>query len=136
LKLDRETQAAWKKALRAEEAPLVAFGLDSGVPLLSERVSGVAGLIDWRLHGQVSKLLARGALAPEEFCLVPTGAGAQNFLLYHYGPSPDAKAFAAHAKKLKTDRLAIAGSTFPKDFLLKLEQHLKKEGISFSHLEL
>jgi hypothetical protein len=135
LKLDRDQKESWKAALRGERAPWIAFGLDSSAAPLSDRLSGMAGLIDWHLHGQVSRLLAGGSLQPEEFCLVPTGTGAQNFLLYHFGPSPDAKAFAAQAKKLKVTQLALASSTFPKDFLSKLEQNLKKEGIHFSHLE-
>jgi hypothetical protein len=135
LQLDRARQEAWKAALRGATAPWVGFGLDSAVELLSDRLNGMAGLIDWHLHGQVSKLLAERALQPEEFCLVPTGTGAQNFLLYHYGSAPDAKAFALRAKKLGIQQLALAASTFPKDFLAKLEQNLKKEGIPFSHLE-
>lgn len=135
MKLDHDQKETWKTALRGEKAPWVLFGLDSSVELLSDRMGGMAGLIDWHLHGQVSALLGRRALGPEEFCLVPTGTGAQSFLLYHYGPSPDAKALVNHAKKLKVSHLALAASTFPKDFLAKLEQNLKKDGISFSHLE-
>lgn len=133
--LERDQKAGWKAALRAESSPFVAFGLDATVPLLSDRLAGLAGLIDWHLHGQVSRLLAEGTLPPEEFCLVPTGAGAQNFLLYHYGDKPDPQAFVARARKLKVERLSLAAATFPKDFLSKLEQNLKKEGIPFTHLE-
>ncbi|RZA08643.1 MAG: hypothetical protein EOP11_04275 [Proteobacteria bacterium] len=135
MQLEHDQKHRYQAALKAEEAPWIAFGLDASVELISDRLSGMAGLIDWALHGQVGKLLGAESAKAFEFALLPAPSGHQSFLLYQYGREPDAKAFAAQLKKLGVEELVLAASTFPRDFLAKLEQNLKKDGIPTRHLE-
>jgi hypothetical protein len=132
--LDAEKKKAWKNALRECPSPWIVFGLPSlGLP--EDRLGGVAGLIDWLVHGQVSRLLSRGLLEPEEFCLFPGQGKHGNFLLYHYGQEPDVKSFLGRLKKLRVQELSLAESTFSKDFSAKLKQNLQKDGIRCTRLE-
>ena len=134
-RLESEAKKRWKEALNRETSPWIACALDASVEHLSDRMSGMTGLIDWRVHGQVSRLLARGALPVDEFCLVPLPSGRQNFLVYHFKENPEPKAFLEGLRKLGIRQLSLAESTFPKDFLPKLKQNLDREGIRFSKLE-
>jgi hypothetical protein len=134
--LEATEKDSWKTALRASNAPWVAFGLNGQTLSRAERLGGMAGLIDWHLHGQVSKLLADERLADEEFCLLPgPAADSTSFLLYQHGASPNTASFLSRLKQLNISEICLAETTFPGDFLAKLKQNLKKEGIRCTKLE-
>jgi hypothetical protein len=133
MKLEPTIRAAWVNALESESATWILFGADASIPLFSDRMAGMAGLIDWRLHGQLSGRVAD--LAADSFSLFPLHKGAQNFLLFHYGAAPNAKAVAEQLDKLGVKEVAAAETTFPKDFLPKLKQTLEKGGVRYRRLE-
>lgn len=133
--LDPDQKKSWKSSLKDCESPWIAFGLPANGTSIAEKMNGMPGIIDWHLHGQVSKLLSQGLLSNGELCLIPNTSGQKNFLLYHYEPTPDAKAFFAKLKKLQVTELCLAESTFPGDFLAKVKQTLTKEGIRCTKLE-
>lgn len=135
-KLDSQTKAQWKSALQKCQANWVLFGMDSQKEL-SERLSGMSGLIDWFLHGQVSRLSSTLSLNAEELCLLPGNPKLQrpNFILYQFSKSPDLKKLLAQLEALKITDLALSDSTFPEDFCDKLKQNLKKQGIRWNRLE-
>lgn len=134
--LDSAEKDSWKAALRSNGSPWIAFGLNGQTLSRAERLGGMAGLIDWHLHGQVSKLLAGERLNAEEFCLLPgPAAKSTSFLLYQHGENPSASAFVNRLRQLNISEICLAESTFPGDFLGKLKQTLKKEGIRCTKLE-
>jgi hypothetical protein len=133
--LDPAVKKSWKASLRANDSPWIAFGISSAGGLLAEKLNGMAGLIDWYLHGQVSALLTRGRVAPGEFCLIPSVNGKTSFLMYFYEASPDVKTFLARIRPLNARSLSLAESTFPGDFSSKVKQTLTKEGIRCKKLE-
>lgn len=134
--LETPEKDSWKAALRSNDSPWIAFGLNGQTFSRAERLNGMAGLIDWHLHGQVSKLLADERLSSEEFCLLPgPAANSTSFLLYQFGENPSASAFLNRLKQLNIPEICLAESTFPEDFLAKLKQTLKKEGIRCTKLE-
>jgi hypothetical protein len=134
--LDSPKKESLKAALRACSAPWVAFALNSETANRDERMNGMAGLIDWHLHGQVSSLLAGNRIGKNEFCLIPgTTAGSTSFLLYQHGEKPSVSELTDRVQQLKIGEICLAESTFPEDFLPELKQNLKKEGIRCTKLE-
>jgi hypothetical protein len=133
--LEAAEKDSWKAALRAANAPWIAFGLNAQTLSRAERLGGMAGLIDWHLHGQVSRLLAGERLAAEEFCFLPGPSATTSFLLYQHGENPSPASFLSRLKQLNIPEICLAESTFPEDFLAKLKQNLKKEGIRCTKLE-
>jgi hypothetical protein len=135
-RLDSPTKAEWKNALVQCRAKWVLFGIDSAKDL-PERLSGMSGLIDWFLHGQVSRLISTLSLDVEELCLLPGNPGLQrpNFILYQFSASPDLKKLLGQLAALQITELALSDSTFPEDFCGKLKQNLKKQGIRWNRLE-
>jgi hypothetical protein len=133
-RLDAGQKRLLKEALCARPSPWIIFGLESaGSP--AQRMGGLAGIIDWHLHGQVSSLLSDGRIANEEFCLFPGGGTKSYFLMYQFGSAPDVKKLLHRLQLLKVEEFSLAESTFPEDFLSKLKQTLKKEGIRCTKLE-
>lgn len=129
-RLATEQKARWKKALASCEAPWIICGVDPSLPR-SERLLGMAGILDWHLHGQVSRLFVRGVFAPGEFCLVPWAG--KNFLFHHFKGTP--APLIQRLRSLRADNIAVAASTFPEDFLSDLKENLRKEGIRWTKLE-
>jgi hypothetical protein len=136
-RLDQEKRREWKAALVSTKAHWIVCGLDINEENPCSTLEGMPGLIDWTLHGQVSDLLLRKKISEGECCLVPgdSALGRPNFLFFPRSSAAGAQALMEKARKLKIDELALAESTFPEDFLTKLKQTLKKEGIRFMKLE-
>ncbi len=133
--LDPVRKKEWKEALAKSEAPWILCGLSHGGEGAYAAVEGMTGLIDWAVHGQVSRLLKRGELGSRDSAILPgdPGRGRPSFLLF-----PVESGAAALVKKiaqLKVTEIAVAESTFPEDFLAKLKQTLPKEGIRCTKLE-
>jgi len=137
-RLDPATRQKWKSALSGAGGGWVACGLDtSGSP--AAQLEGVAGLIDWIVHGQVSRLLLRGQLARGECCVIAgdPARSRPSFLLFpEGGRSGSAAALAERAKSLGIKEITLAENTFSEDFLAKVKQTFKKEGIHCGKLEL
>lgn len=129
-RLSADQKTRWKNDLGSCAAPWVVCGIDFALPP-AERLLGMAGLIDWHLHGQVSKLLVDGELRAGDFCLVP-GAGKTFLFCQLAGKSAP---LVQRLRLLHADEIAVATSTFPEDFLRDLKENLKKEGIRWSQLE-
>lgn len=133
--LDQSTKKAWKAALSSNPAPWVICGIRNDQTGSVAKLDGIPGLIDWIVHGQVSRRLQQGQLGPKDCCLVP---GAPERKLPHFLFFPTtitSQAFAEKVKHLKISELALAETTFPEDFLPKVKQTLKKEGIRCVKLE-
>lgn len=89
LELGAKTQ--WFEQIAQHKGKWIVFGLNSSTTPNSERMNGMAGLIDWFVHGQVSKMVSKNQLYGE-FCLIPSeNREKPNFLLYHYPGSPELK---------------------------------------------
>lgn len=126
-----------KEAIAQVKTPWVLFGVDASAEALSGRIGGLAGLIDWRVHGQVSRLLAKNLFPGDGFCVIPgdPGRGCPSFLAFQFGAEPEVKFAAERIRKLGIRELTVAESTFPEDFSRKLKQTLTKEGNSWFKLE-
>jgi hypothetical protein len=136
--LDPARKRELNEKLSAVTAPWVLFGIDAARASLAERMDGLAGLIDWNLHGQVSQLLAKNLFPADGFCVIPgdPSCGRPSFLAFQYGAtSPDVKFAAERIRKLGIKELSVAELTFPGDFSAKLKQTLMKEGCSWTKLE-
>ncbi len=136
-KLDQNQQREWKAALVSTKAAWIVCGLDLNEENPGSGLEGMPGLIDWTLHGQVSALILRRKFSDGECCLVPgdCALGRPNYLFFPSRSTSGAQALLEKTRKLKIKELALAESTFPEDFLGKLKQTLKKEGIRFTKLE-
>ena len=129
--LNPATRSSWKKALSEISSGYVAVGLNSDLLTPPQHSEGMIGLIDWLLHGQVSRLLAKNKLLPGENILVPGNPDLQrpSFLFLYFDGNTEAKKTVNILKKLEISDLHLAESTFPEDFLGKMKQNFKKEGI-------
>lgn len=133
--LDIQTKNLWLDTLSEKKGEWVLFGINSQITPLCDRMNGMAGLIDWYIHGQVSRLISKNSMSGD-FCLFPTETNEKpNFLLYHYTGSPDAKKVLEKLKSLNIKQVLMAKSTFPEDFYKKLKQNLDKDGIQWTKLE-
>ena len=136
-RLEAAKRNEWKKALAAATAPWIAIGLDHSETSLAARLEGLPGLADWALHGQVSRLLLREKIGAGEACLVPGDASLArpSFLFVPSREPGSASRFLEQVKRLNVKEIALAESTFGEDFLAKVKQTFKKEGIRFTTLE-
>jgi hypothetical protein len=135
--MEAEIKNAWKQALWDCPGPWIACGIRSSENGNAETVEGMAGLIDWYVHGQVSQLAISDSLPSGGFGLIPgdPSRARPSMLLYRYGNSADPKLFFQRVTDLRVRELHIAESTFPEDFLAKVKQTFKKEGIKIFKLE-
>lgn len=136
-RVDPEKKSAWKDALLSVRAPWVLCGLPWSRYGKATSLEGMVGLVDWMVHGQVSRLVLEEQLSEGECCLVPGAPerGLPSFLIFAFGEQPAPQKLAEKTRKLGIKDLALAESTFPEDFLSKLKQTLKKEDIRFTTLE-
>ncbi len=133
--LEPAKKQLWKAAISSTKAPWVACGFT--IPEISTAPDGILGLIDWLVHGQVSQLFIQGRLAAGECCLLPghSGSNRPGFLLVPVAAPSGVQLLAEKTRKLKINELALAETTFPEDFLAKVKQTFKKEGIRWTKLE-
>lgn len=133
--LDPARKKTLKAALLAETAPWILCALTCHEKGIYESLDGLIGLIDWTLHGQVSRLLKESSVGRDDICLFPGDLTRKrpSFIL---APSTTTAAIVLETlRDLGVKELAIAESTFPADFRAKLKQTLKKEGIRCTTLE-
>lgn len=136
-RLDPAKRNEWKKALAEAGVAWVAVGIDFSEPNASARLEGMPGLVDWALHGQVSRLMLQERLGGAESCLVPgdPALGRPSFLFFPVRAPNSVAAFLEQVRGLQVKEIALAESTFGEDFLAKVKQTFKKEGIRFTTLE-
>ncbi len=136
-RLDPAKRSEWKNALTSVTAPWIAIGIDHSSPSMAARLEGIVGLADWALHGQVSRLLLEKKITDGESCIVPGNSmlSRPSFLFFPVRGSGSANSFLEKMQKLQVTEVALAESTFPEDFLAKVKQTFKKEGIRFTSLE-
>jgi hypothetical protein len=130
--LDPARKKAWKAALASTTAPWIVCGI---APNKESVLDGMTGLIDWMAHGQVSRLLQRGQLAPADATVLPGDPKCHRPSVLLFPVAEGASALNKKLKSLGVKELALAESTFPEDFLGKLKQTLSKEGIRCTTLE-
>lgn len=103
---------------------------------VAESMQGFLGIVDWRLHGQVSALVKDNKIQPNELAMVPsnTQLGKASLLLF-YVSQKNPKNLLEHLLKLKVSDLCIVQNSFPEDFFEVLQQNLSKAGIKWNTLE-
>ena len=103
---------------------------------IAESMQGFLGIVDWRLHGQVSSLIKDDKIKPNELAMVPSNAqlGKASLLLF-YVSQKNPKNLLEHLLKLKVNDVCIVQNSFPEDFLENLQQNLSKAGIKWNMLE-
>ena len=133
--LDPGKKKSWKAALRAVVAPWVVCGLTRHAAPEFASLDGMSGLIDWNVHGQVSRLLKQGKLPAKAVCVLPGDPACHrpSFLLFPVDAS--LSALVETLRKLGVSDLALVESTFPEDFRAEVKQTFKKEGIRCTTLE-
>lgn len=114
---------------------LAAYCIDSekSSPALLE---GTIGFFDWRLHGQISRLVKRNQMQPGSLTLVPSQRhlGKASLLVYAAGKQDDVEKIASALKKLNATQLCVAEETLPNGLMAKLKKSLAKAGIEWSPL--
>ena len=133
-KLEAEQKKSLLAEIEQDRTAWMLFGIDAGVSSPAESLEGVPGLLDWMVHGQVSRLVAQGRLNAGEFCLIAgdPARGRPNLLAYRYHSTAELKPLVDRLRKLQVKEISLADATFPEDFSHKLKQTLKKEGIGCS----
>ena len=135
--LEQERKRALTDALTKLRFGWVAIGISIPEENKASALDGITGLVDWAVHGQVSRLLLLKRLSTNECCLLPgdVALGRPSFLFFPVDAPSGPQKFAEKIFKLGIKEIVIAESTFPGDFLAKLKQTLKKEGVSSTKLE-
>ena len=99
-------------------------------------LEGTIGFLDWRLHGQVSRLLKRGRLPAGELTLVPSQRhlGRASLLVYAAESDDDDADIAPALKKLRADDICVAIDTLPPTLATKWKKSFAKAGIQWRAL--
>jgi hypothetical protein len=82
--LDPSTKKLWKEALASSTSPWIVCGFAASADGPFASLDGMPGLIDWVVHGQVSRLLKDGKLGIGEATVLPgdPARGRPSFLLF------------------------------------------------------
>ncbi len=105
---------------------------------LSASMEGTLGYFDWRLHGQISKLVKRKRMQEGDFILIPNKArlGQASLLIYYLkDEKASGKDVVNCLQKLNAKKLSFSESTWPEVAAVNIKKALKKAGISWSVLE-
>src|SRR5262249_5175071 len=131
--LEPKERARLRDCLDACSAPLLLVAADDKNSPESN-FHGTLGLIDWRVHGHVSQLLARGALA--DFNLIPNlGALGKAALLVMKQNAKLGQKLPQVLAKLQVGEVCVAESTFLEKDLQALHDTLRKAQVSWNRLE-
>ena len=115
---------------------LAAYQREKGQTLAAS-LEGTIGFLDWRLHGQVSRLLKRKQIPLGSMTLVPSRhhLGSASLLVYFAeNKEHDSDAVLTALKKLNAKDLCLAEDTFPEALATKLKKSLSKAGIRWDRL--
>lgn len=138
-RLDNSKLASIRKAVDACEQPwiLVAYEREEGVDLPAS-LEGPLGYFDWRLHGQISRLVRRGLLPKGGMAMLPgeQKTGKSSLLIYNSTDRQDgAPRITESLKKLQAKEVAIVEETWPEELCAKMKKALTKAGIPWSSLD-
>lgn len=135
-RLDFSAKTQFLDRLQSSSSNWVLAGMGGATRASAERLEGEVGLLDWLVHGQVSRLVKAGVWREEEFCLVPgdPALGRPSVLVYQYGETLAVPKLMERLRKLGVKELALVDATFPEDISRKLKQTLSKEGIGCTEL--
>lgn len=137
-KLDDSMLEKLRAAVQRCEKPwiLAAYQQDKGQSLAAS-LEGTIGFLDWRLHGQVSRLLKRKLMARGSLTLVPSRRHLGNASLLVYfaeGKEEDSDDVLSALKKLNAKDICLAEDTFPAALATKLKKSFSKAGIRWDTL--
>ncbi len=128
---------SYKQSLDACEEPWLLAVAHEGNAAQAEVPSGLLGVIDWRLHGKLSKLLSQGEIT-ENHCGIfnsPNKLGRASLLLYCSSKKITLAPLLKSIEQLQVKSICLAEDTFPEDFSEKLKDNLDKAGIRWAILE-
>ena len=128
-----DMRSTLKKQMKENAEKLFVFCLSASHNTLSSNFQGVAGFLDWYLHGQVSNLMLKEKVDSNEFCLIP---GKPSFLFLYKDKNLDSRKLATKVHSLNISEIVLCESTFPEDFLAKVKENLTKQNIRWIKLEL
>ncbi len=135
--LETLTARTYKQNLDSCEEPWLLAVAHPGNSSESDVARGLLGIIDWRLHGKVSKLLREQSIA-EGNCAIfssPNKLGRATLLLYRSAGKISFTALIKNLEQLQVKELCLAEDTFPEDFSSKLKDNLDNAGIRWATLE-
>ena len=137
-KLDECTLEKLRTAVQRCEKPwiLAAYQREEGQTLAAS-LEGTIGFLDWRLHGQVSRLLKRQLMRRGTLTPVPSRRhlGKASLLVYFAeGREDDSDDVLGALKKLHAKELCLAEDTFPAALATKLKKSFSKAGIRWDAL--
>lgn len=107
----------------------------------AETMEGPLGYFDWRLHGQVSRLVRSNSLRKGSITMIPSQRhlGSSNLLVYtpQSGESnqQEVNAIIEALERLQVKEVCFVESTWPEKFVRQIQSSLKKKKISYSSLE-
>ena len=133
--LEADQKKILKEALLSVSSSWIVCGIRRETEIDYSCLDGIPGLLDWESHGQVSKLMRDGKIPFSETCLVPGDPQKKRPSYLLFPLSQGSNVLLEKIRHLQIREFCLAESTFPHDFLAKLKQNLKKEGIQFISLE-
>lgn len=137
-KLDEAALDKLRTAVQRCDKPwiLAAYYQDKGKPLPAS-LEGTIGFLDWRLHGQVSRLIKRNLIERGSLTLVPSRRqlGKASLLVYFVSDKDEgSEDVTAALKKLNAKELCLAEDTWPAPLAAKVKKSLAKAGIAWNTL--
>jgi hypothetical protein len=132
--LEPEKVSHLKTCLSVCKDPILLAGI-SDCEQPSKALRGAIGVIDWRLHGTVSKLLIRNAI--DAFTLVPHNRllADASLLLMRTDGKLNLDSLFKTLKRMQINRICIAESTFSDQIFNGIQQQLKKADVTWTKLE-
>ncbi len=140
--MDREKLESLKGLLDNSKHPwlFAAFqGENADTP--SEKIEGSLGYFDWRLHGQVTRLVRSNSLRSGTITMIPSKRllGDSNLLIYttkNNSPAQDEiEKIVKSLEKLRVNEICFVESTWPEPVSKMIKNKLKKSEILCSSLE-
>lgn len=116
---------------------LAGYQLSAGEPP-AKSLQGTLGFLDWRLHGRLARLVREARLPPGEIAMLSNRGrlGQATLLVAHLkGDKSDLTSIETALKGLQAQDICVAASSFPEDFVSKLEAVFTKAGIRWTTLE-
>lgn len=100
----------------------------------AKALKGSLGVIDWRLHGAISRLTKEPF---DSFTLMPHNRllGKASLLLFRADQSKCISELPQVLKKINAERICVAESTMSPSLFSSIEQQLKKANVTWSKLE-
>lgn len=137
-RLDANALDKLRAAVQRCEKPwiLAAYHQEKGKPVPTS-LEGTLGFLDWRLHGQVSRLIKREHVVRGSLTLVPSRRqlGRASLLVYFVPDKDEGDAdVVAALKKLNAKELVLAEDTWPAPLAAKVKKSLAKAGIAWEAL--